>query len=64
VRAGGTGKRIGGNTDTAPGADPTLHQASRAVTVGCDWRQRVLVSGRGRRRSHAGYFGGVLIWFE
>jgi transposase InsO family protein len=24
VRAGGSGKRIGGNTDTAPGADPTV----------------------------------------
>ena len=24
MRAGGSGKRIGGDTDTAPGADPTL----------------------------------------
>ena len=29
MRAGGTGKRIGGNTDTAPGADPTLLYALR-----------------------------------
>jgi hypothetical protein len=29
VRAGGSGKRIGGNTDTAPGADPTLLYALR-----------------------------------
>ena len=27
VRAGGSGKRIGGNTDTAPGADPTVNCA-------------------------------------
>jgi hypothetical protein len=27
VRAGGFGKRIGGNADTAPGADPTLLHA-------------------------------------
>jgi len=26
VRAGGSGKRIGGNTDAAPGADPTLQR--------------------------------------
>jgi hypothetical protein len=32
VRAGGSGKRIGGNTDTAPGVDPTpaARPASRA----------------------------------
>jgi putative transposase len=29
VRAGGSGKRIGGDTDTAPGADPTLLHALR-----------------------------------
>ena len=29
MRAGGSGKRIGGNTDTAPGADPTLIHALR-----------------------------------
>jgi putative transposase len=29
VRAGGSGKRIGGDTDTAPGADPTLLYALR-----------------------------------
>jgi hypothetical protein len=36
VRAGGTGKRIGGNTDTAPGADPTLLHALREFESFCN----------------------------
>ena len=31
MRAGGSGKRIGGDTDTAPGADPTLLHALREL---------------------------------